>query len=58
MQQPWPVLWIALGLASAAGLCASEAIIFDRAHDSRIFGETRHYRIFLPPDYETSGGIR
>jgi enterochelin esterase-like enzyme len=55
MQQPWPVLSIALGLASAAGLRASEAIIFDRAHDSRIFGETRRYRIFLPPDYETSG---
>ena len=55
MQPLWPVLRMALGIACAAGLCASEAIILDRAHASRIFGETRRYRIFLPPDYETSG---
>jgi len=27
----------------------------DKTHSSKIFGEARHYRIFLPPDYETSG---
>jgi pimeloyl-ACP methyl ester carboxylesterase len=26
----------------------------DRTHDSKVFGEARHYRIFLPRDYETS----
>jgi poly(3-hydroxybutyrate) depolymerase len=30
------------------------AIVLDRTHESRFFQETRHYRIFLPPDYETS----
>ena len=27
----------------------------DRTHPSRVFGEARHYRIFLPLDYESSG---
>ena len=27
----------------------------DRTYLSKVFGETRHYRILLPPDYETSG---
>ena len=27
----------------------------DKTHPSKVFGEARHYRIFLPPDYETSG---
>jgi pimeloyl-ACP methyl ester carboxylesterase len=27
---------------------------YDRSHDSAVFHETRKYRIFLPPDYETS----
>jgi hypothetical protein len=31
------------------------AVILDRTHESTVFHETRHYRIFLPPDYETSG---
>jgi hypothetical protein len=31
------------------------AVILDRTHESQVFHETRHYRIFLPPDYETSG---
>jgi hypothetical protein len=34
---------------------AAEAIILDRVHFSQVFMETRNYRIFLPPDYETSG---
>lgn len=28
---------------------------FDRAYESKVFGETRHYRILLPPVYESSG---
>lgn len=28
---------------------------FDRSHESKVFGETRHYRIILPPDYENNG---
>ena len=28
---------------------------YDRTHFSKVFGEERHYRILLPPDYETSG---
>jgi enterochelin esterase-like enzyme len=27
---------------------------YDRTHDSKVFGEPRTYRIFLPPEYETS----
>ncbi|HVX66945.1 MAG TPA: alpha/beta hydrolase [Bryobacteraceae bacterium] len=27
----------------------------DHTYVSKVFGETRHYRILLPPDYETSG---
>jgi hypothetical protein len=34
---------------------AADALIQDRTHDSQVFGETRNYRIFLPPDYATSG---
>ena len=26
----------------------------DRTHPSKVFGEARHYRIFLPPDYDSS----
>jgi predicted alpha/beta superfamily hydrolase len=29
---------------------------YDRRHDSKVLGESRNYRIFLPPDYE--GGSR
>lgn len=39
----------------AAGAWAATATILDRTHESEVFHETRHYRIFLPPDYETSG---
>ncbi len=28
---------------------------YDQTHPSKIFGEARHCRIFLPPGYETSG---
>ncbi len=33
---------------------SADALILDRTHESRVFHETRHYRIFLPPHYETS----
>ncbi|SPE31477.1 putative esterase [Candidatus Sulfopaludibacter sp. SbA6] len=39
----------------ATGAFGATAIILDRTHQSQVFHETRHYRIFLPPDYETSG---
>ncbi|MGA3187030.1 MAG: alpha/beta hydrolase-fold protein [Bryobacteraceae bacterium] len=35
-------------------LWSADAIILDCAHESRVFRETRHFRIFLPPDYESS----
>src|SRR5216684_603090 len=34
---------------------AAEPLVLDETHESQIFGETRHYRIFLPGDYATSG---
>ena len=52
------------GRLAAAWFCAAfhatatfggTAIILDRTHESQVFHEMRHYRIFLPPDYETSG---
>jgi hypothetical protein len=33
----------------------AEATIQDRVQFSQVFGETRNFRIFLPPDYATSG---
>lgn len=46
-------IFLILWCASAAP--AAEAIIQDRSHSSRVLGETRDYRVFLPPDYQTSG---
>ena len=42
-------------LAFVLAVRGAEPLILDETHESRIFGETRHYRIFLPPDYATSG---
>jgi hypothetical protein len=39
----------------APGAFGATAIILDRTHESQVFHETRHYRIFLPPGYDTSG---
>jgi len=39
----------------ATGAFGATAIVLDRTHESQVFHETRHYRIFLPPGYETSG---
>jgi hypothetical protein len=36
------------------GLLSAEQPYYDRSHDSRVFGETRRYRLFLPADYLTS----
>jgi poly(3-hydroxybutyrate) depolymerase len=42
-------------LACARAAIAAQPIMLDQTHESQVSGETRHYRIFLPPDYETSG---
>jgi len=42
-------------LACARAAIAAQPIILDQTHESQVSGETRHYRIFLPPDFETSG---
>jgi len=36
-------------------LTGAEATIQDRVQFSQVFGETRNFRIFLPPNYATSG---
>lgn len=41
-------------LLGALPLWGADAIIQDRVQFSQIFGETRNFRIFLPPDYATS----
>ena len=46
---------VLLLLACAFAARAGEPLILDETHESQIFHETRHYRIFLPPDYSTSG---
>ncbi|MBI4874196.1 MAG: hypothetical protein HY822_06145 [Acidobacteria bacterium] len=48
------LLWFA-----AAGVCpAQTARILDLTHTSRVFGEERNFRVFLPPDYERAVGKR
>ncbi|HET9321938.1 MAG TPA: alpha/beta hydrolase-fold protein, partial [Bryobacteraceae bacterium] len=44
-----------LSLVLALAVRGAEPLIRDETHESRVFGETRHYRIFLPPDYTASG---
>jgi hypothetical protein len=46
---------VLLLLACALAARAGEPLILDEAHESQVLHETRHYRIFLPPDYATSG---
>jgi pimeloyl-ACP methyl ester carboxylesterase len=48
----WPML-----LLTVVGfvLTAAAEPYSDHHHDSKVFGESRNYRLFLPPDYETSG---
>jgi predicted alpha/beta superfamily hydrolase len=45
---------LALSLAVALPSFAGQGF-YDRMHTSRVFGEPRMYRIFLPPDYDVSG---
>jgi pimeloyl-ACP methyl ester carboxylesterase len=46
---------VLLLLACALAARAGEPLILDETHVSQVLHETRHYRIFLPPDYATSG---
>jgi hypothetical protein len=48
------LLHATLVLLSALPLWSADAIVLDCSHESRVFNETRHYRIFLPPAYESS----
>jgi poly(3-hydroxybutyrate) depolymerase len=38
----------------AAGLLPAAQPYYDRTHDSRVFGEKRNFRIFLPTGYDDS----
>jgi S-formylglutathione hydrolase FrmB len=50
------ILLLAAYAASAFAQAGKPAaIIEDRSHPSEVLGEERHYRVFLPPDYQTSG---
>ena len=51
----WLAAAVFHAVVHATGAGGATAIILDRTHESQVFHETRHYRIFLPPDYETSG---
>ena len=58
MRRPWHGI-IALGLMTAAPPAdAAEVRIIDARHYSRVFGELRQYRIFLPPDYDAQADRR
>jgi len=50
MKQILLILVLATGIPAFAGQG-----FYDRTHLSKVFGEPRNYRIFLPADYETSG---
>jgi hypothetical protein len=41
-------------LLAALPIFGAEAIVQDRVQFSQVFGETRNFRIFLPPNYATS----
>jgi poly(3-hydroxybutyrate) depolymerase len=42
----------------AARFGGAQTRILDLEHKSKVFGETRYYRIFLPPDYDKDTGKR
>jgi len=44
---------ILLSLIAALPAAPSQPF-YDRTHDSAVFGEPRHYRILLPPEYDAS----
>ncbi len=45
---------VCLVLLTAAAPAAAEQAFVDRTHPSKVFGEERNYRIFLPPGYDRS----
>jgi enterochelin esterase-like enzyme len=45
------ILFIAVLLLTRPAVEAQRPF-FDRTHPSKVFGEARNYRVFLPPDYE------
>jgi len=47
--------WIGFAAILLARSAFAQQPFFDRTYDSKVFGEARHYRILLPPNYETSG---
>lgn len=48
-------IWVLVILAIARAASGGDAIVRDGTHYSQVFDETRHFRVFLPPDYESSG---
>ncbi len=48
----WALVLLTIGVPH---LVAGGQPFRDRVHDSQVFQAKRHFRIFLPPDYETSG---
>ena len=48
----------AISTIAVLALCAATEIarrpFLDQTHPSKVFGEARHYRIFLPPNYDSS----
>jgi hypothetical protein len=42
---------------AAASVSAADATIQDRSHYSDVFGEDRHYRVFLPPTYQDDRAV-
>lgn len=42
--------WICI--LAAAGASVAQTPYLDGSHDSRVFGEKRSYRVFLPAGYE------
>jgi S-formylglutathione hydrolase FrmB len=48
-------LWLLpLALSGAVIVAQDDAQVYNLSHASGVFGEERHYRVFLPADYETS----
>jgi pimeloyl-ACP methyl ester carboxylesterase len=50
-----PAMLILAALALAGPTDIARRPFLDCTHPSKVFGEARHYRIFLPPDYDSSG---
>ncbi len=48
------VVHVILCLALASTARGQQKPFLDETHTSKIFGEARHYRVFLPGDYDTS----